>query len=164
MPFLTDTVTVRSCGPDEWELLDPLVYEGEVDRWVVEPGFRTDFASIPAIAAWLIPRTGTYTRAAILHDWFCRVGIQAGIIDPVDADGVFRRVLREAEVPFLLRWIMWAGVRASALTQEHRRPGWWRTAPQFFAAALAALPLITPAALVIVPSLWLYRQLDRVFT
>ena len=34
----------------------------------VGAGFVTDFASIPRIARWLIPKLGRYNKAAVVHD------------------------------------------------------------------------------------------------
>jgi Protein of unknown function (DUF1353) len=167
MPFLPvmgeDQVRLRveRVSDEEWMLLGPLRYEGNTDRWTVPIGFRTDFASVPRAAVWLVPRFGVYTYAAVLHDYFCRVGIHAGAISAVDADGVFRRVLGELGTPTFLRWLIWCGVRWSARTQEHRRAGWWRTAPQVLGLTLAALPIVGPPALVILAALRVYAAVEQ---
>jgi hypothetical protein len=59
-------------------------------------GFRTDLATVPRVVTWLIPRFGVYTLAAILHDWLCTEGIRSGAVTSREADGIFRRVMREA--------------------------------------------------------------------
>ncbi len=56
--------------------------------------------------AWLVPPYGLFTPAAVLHDHLWRVLVPAGGIDPVDADGLFRRAMHELGVPFLIRWFM----------------------------------------------------------
>jgi hypothetical protein len=160
MPFRTDLV-VRAVDAESWELERPLIYHGQVDEWIVPAGFSTDFASVPAITAWLVPRTGVYPRAAVLHDWFCRVGIQWGVINPVDADGVFRRVLGELGVGTVLRWWIWAGVRWSARTDPRRQAGWWTTAPRLAVVTASALPFLLPPALVIWPAIAAYRAVER---
>jgi hypothetical protein len=162
VPFVPDELVVRRVDAQEWELVSPVYYRGEVDGWVIPAGFRTDFASAPRAVVWLIPRFGIYTMAAVLHDWFCRVGIQAGSISAVDADGVFRRVLREQGVGVALRWLMWTGVRLSALTQQHRRPGWRSTAPAVIGLALLAVPLVAPPGLLVALALAVFRVVERV--
>jgi hypothetical protein len=144
VPFESDAVVVARYDDNTWELVNPLRYHGAVDTFYVPPGFLTDFASVPRIGVWLIPRFGRYTRAAILHDWLCKTQP----IPPVDVDGVFRRVMREEGVQPVKRYLMWAGVRWGALTDPRRRRGWWRTAPQLIGITILALPLGIPMAAV----------------
>jgi len=157
-------VVVRRLDDERWELVAPLFYQGNTDTFVVPAGFVTDFASVPRVAVWLIPRFGRYTPAAILHDWLCGPGILSGLIDPVDVDGIFRRVMRELGVPTVQRWLMWTGVRWSATTQAHRRFGWWSTAPATIAISLAALPIVAPAGVAILLGLAIYTAAERVVT
>jgi hypothetical protein len=164
MPFLDEDVMVRRLDAERWVLVRSVVYRGNVDTFTVPEGFVTDFASVPRVAVWLIPRFGRYTPAAILHDWLCGPGVRDGLISSVDADGVFRRVMRELDVPTVQRWLMWAGVRWSALTQPHRRPGWWSTAPAVLPISVAALPLVAPAGIAILFGLALYTLVERLAT
>ncbi len=161
MPFETPTVAVRSSGPEEWELLESLAYRGRRDRFVVPAGFRTDLATVPRVVVWLVPRWGLYTRAAVLHDWLCTEGIATGAVTARDADGLFRRVMRESGVPVLRRWLMWCGVRWGALTDRRRRRGWLLSAPGVLAITLLAAPLVLPPALVIVPALLVFGVAER---
>lgn len=162
MPFETPTVAVRTSGPEAWELLEPLAYRGKRQRFVVPAGFRTDLATVPGVVAWLVPRWGLYTRAAVLHDWLCTVGIATGVVTSRDADGIFRRVLRESGVPVLRRWLMWCGVRWGALADPRRRRGWLLSAPGVLAITLAAAPLVLPPALLVAPALLVYGVAERV--
>lgn len=165
MPFLPQSVDpaklveVGGEDADTWSLLRPLVYRGSTDTWTVPAGFRTDFASVPRALVWLAPRFGTFTPAAILHDWLCEDGIEQGV-HPVDVDGVFRRVMRELGVPVLLRWLMWCGVRWGALETPRRRRGWWRTAPLVLAISVLAAPLVVPPGLVILVALHVYAAVE----
>ena len=95
-------------NPNAWELLSPLIYRGKWETFQVPQGFVTDFASTPRLIWWLIPPYGRYTRAAVLHDWFYR--IRADMMPRKEADGIFRRVMREEGVGWR-RWVMWAAVR-----------------------------------------------------
>ncbi|MGY1641812.1 DUF1353 domain-containing protein [Geodermatophilus sp. SYSU D00703] len=162
MPFESTSLVVRRVDAETWELVDPLVYRGDRQRFVVPAGFRTDFASVPRVFAWLIPRYGAYTLAAILHDWLADEGIWSGAVTPREADGLFRRVMREGGVPVLRRWMMWAAVRWGALTEAHRRPGWLVSAPGVVAVSVLAAPLVVPPAVAIAPGLLLYALAERV--
>ena len=162
MPFVPGTLTVRRVDADRWALVGDLVYLGNRDRFVVPAGFTTDFATVPRPVTWLVPRFGAYTLAAILHDWLCTEGIRSGAVTARDADGIFRRVMREAGVPVLRRWLMWTGVRWGALVDPARRPGWLISAPGVLAISALAAPLVLPPAVLIVPGLVVFALAERV--
>ena len=162
MPFDSPALTVRRIADEEWEVVEPLTYRGRRDAFVVPAGFRTDFASVPRLAIWLFPRFGRYTPAAVLHDWLTDVGITAGAVSARDADGLFRRVMRELGVPPVRRWLMWTGVRWGALANPVRRPGWWRDAPRVLALSVLAAPLVVPPAAAIALALAAYTVLEAV--
>ncbi|MDO3649118.1 DUF1353 domain-containing protein [Nocardia mangyaensis] len=107
MAFIGGGPVVEELDAKFWRLTEPLAYRGAVDTFTVPAGFRTDFASVPRPLVWLIPRYGAYTRAAILHDYLCR----GDEVDRADADGIFRRCLRELGISVPRRWMMWAAVR-----------------------------------------------------
>jgi hypothetical protein len=113
---------------------------------------------------WLIPQFGRYTPAAVLHDWLVTEGLLAGVVSSRDADGLFRRVLREEGVPPVRRWLMWCGVRWGALTNALRRPGWWRDAPRVLALSVLAAPIVVPPALVITAALAVYTVVESAVT
>ncbi len=162
MPFEPGILTVRSLDADTWELVDDLVYHGRWERFVVPAGFVTDFATVPRVVTWLVPRFGAYTLAAILHDWLSTEGIRSGAVTSRQADGIFRRVMRETGVPVLRRWLMWAGVRWGALATDQRRSGWAVSAPGVLAISVLAAPLVLPPAVAIVPGLVVMALAERV--
>jgi hypothetical protein len=161
VPFEPGSLTVSRVDAERWSLVDDLVYHGRWERFVVPAGFRTDFASVPRVVTWLIPRFGAYTLAAILHDWLVSTGIRTGAVTARQADGIFRRVMRESGVPVLRRWLMWAGVRWGALTDDRRRAGWLASAPGVLAISVLAAPLVVPPALAIAPGLVVYGLAER---
>ena len=115
MPFDRDTrLVVEQLDSNCWELKAPLVYHGKDRTFTLEPGFRTDFATVPFFLTWLVPRYGSYTTAAVLHDWL----LDRTTLKRCDSDGIFRRALRELGVPFVRRWVMWAAVRLNGVRRE----------------------------------------------
>ena len=137
-----------------WQLDAPLVYKAKSETFTVDPPFPTDFASVPRVFVWFLPRYGRYTRAAILHDSLWKRA-QAGEMKWRDADGIFRRAMRELRVPFLRRWIMWTAVRWGAL--KHVNSGgatdWWKDAPAVLLFTVIAAPIVLPPAAVILVAL-----------
>ena len=101
-------LALKEISDEEWEVIKPLKYSGKSDTFTVPSEFRTDLASVPRALTWFVPRYGRYTKAAVLHDFLCRNPDQAS---REDADGIFRRTMRELDVSILRRWIMWAAVR-----------------------------------------------------
>lgn len=154
---------VEQVNDEEWRLLRDLVWEGDSQRFTVTKGFTTNFASVPRPFWWLIPRSGKYTWAAVLHDaiW-CDTQKPPGErqVDPWDADGIFRRALKEAGVSQLRRYLMWAAVRLNAVI----RGRFGKKGPiQLVPLALIVLPatvFLVPAATVVVASLVVFWILE----
>ncbi len=146
-------VVVEEVDDKNWKVRQAYSYTGERDTFHVAVGQETDFASVPRVFVWFLPRYGRYTKAAILHDHLWRDLAAEGKLDFIDADGTFRRAMRELEVPFLKRWIMWAAVRWGALAKPRGRHRWWREAPRVLLVTVFALPFVLPAAVVILASL-----------
>lgn len=146
MPFLGDVV-VKPIRPEgkRWELVQPFTYTGATDTFTVPAGFTTDFASVPRVFVWLLPRYGRWTQAAILHDYLWDLA-RKGQFRKHDADGLFNRALRELGVPYLRRWVMWAAVRVGSGTHELFAPG----PVQFLKVLAVAVPTVV---IVAVPAL-----------
>ena len=66
-------VVVKPILPEgtRWMLVEPFSYHAARDTFTVPAGFVTDFASVPRVFVWLLPRYGRWTQAAILHDYLC---------------------------------------------------------------------------------------------
>jgi hypothetical protein len=118
VPFRTP-LNVRHDIGEEWSLLDPLVFEGERDFFVMRKDFRTDFASIPRPVRWLFDTAGTNSEPGVLHDAVWRESKRDDgrepRVDPWDADGLFRRALRESGATAMTRALMWIAVRVAAI-------------------------------------------------
>ncbi len=142
-------VVVEPVDAVTWRLVERLIYRGEEEIFLIPAGYVTDFATVPRVAVWLIPRFGSYTKAAILHDFL----LTDTEVSSVDADNLFRRALRELGVPPWRRTLMWTGVRWGAAFNRRRRAGWWRTAPAVFLWSLLFLATIVPPLAVVVVAL-----------
>ncbi|WP_322762283.1 DUF1353 domain-containing protein [Frankia sp. Cr2] len=149
MPFVSGGVVVEEIDEVSWRVLEAIVYQGNEQLFTVEKDFVTDFASVPQIFTWLIPRYGRYTKAAILHDWLWGLADRGGI-ERADADGIFRRAMRELDVSFLRRWLMWGAVRLAAVRESGLSTLWHPGFGQF--AAFIAV-LVPGLLFVLVPGL-----------
>lgn len=173
MAFESNELVVRRCGPDTWQLEESLVYHGKHDTITVPAGFETDFASVPRVFTWMVPKYGKYTLASVLHDYLCEQlhegrarWIPASdeklvILTSRDVDGLFRRVMREQDVPVLQRWIMWAGVRVGAMFNKNRRPGILQDVPLMLCLLLVTLPFTLVPAVGILLALAVYLPLEK---
>jgi Protein of unknown function (DUF1353) len=154
MPF-DGTVVVTPVLPEgrRWRLVEGFRYQGNVDSFAVPADFVTDFASVPRVFVWLLPRYGRWTQAAILHDFLwksIRDHDPAVPIDKFDADGIFNRAMRELGVPYLRRWLMWTAVRWASGPRQ-----WLARGPlpllEMVAISLPALVLLAvPTVIVLV--------------
>jgi hypothetical protein len=164
MAFAGDVV-VRELGGDEgsrWRLEQPLTYRGRRDEFVVPAGFTTDFASVPQALTWLVPRYGRYTKAAILHDFLWRE-CAAGRFGWADADGLLRRAMRELDVPFLRRWLMWAAVRLACIATRDVRSLWqqgWVALVQLLTVAVPGIAFVAAPLVVVLVFTAVYQLLE----
>jgi hypothetical protein len=163
MPFIgAADVVVKQRDDNNWVTQLDLSYEGKTQNWRVPRETETDFASVPRVFVWFLPRYGRYTKAAILHDYLWRNEAAGGQISWIDADAVFRRAMRELEVPFLRRWMMWAAVRWAALTKPRGTESWWRESWRVLLVTLMAAPFVVPPAVVIFASLALFWVFEAI--
>jgi len=89
-------------------LLAPLVYHSDLIGHIEVPkGYRTDFASVPRFFWRILPPTGRYSRAAVVHDYLC----DTRPVDSKTAAEVFLEAMKHARVPVWKRTIMYRAVR-----------------------------------------------------
>lgn len=146
MPFRGEVV-VKPIPPvgEHWELVQSFDYEGNTDRFTVPAHFVTDFASVPRVFVWLLPRYGRWTQAAVLHDYLWHLA-REGKMSKFDADGIFNRALRELGVPYLRRWIMWTAVRWASGPRS-----WFAEGPvPFLKMLVISVPTLAVVALPVV--------------
>lgn len=79
----------------------------------VEKGFDTDYASVPRIFWAIYPPDGSYTDAAVIHDYlYWYQAAQPGKpITRVEADAVFLEAMTALGVPWHRRHILHKAVR-----------------------------------------------------
>jgi uncharacterized protein DUF1353 len=132
-------ILLRQIGPNAFQLMEGFRYrmpEGQgLSEYVVpQHDFRlppdqgdnsTDLASVPQLFWWFIASYGRHTRPALLHDHLVD---QPNIVGRRKASHVFRLALRESEVGFVRRWLMWTVVSFATWLKT----GWWRLALTFF--------------------------------
>ena len=158
--FLEGTVVdVQEISEQKWKLLKQMDYQGAKELFQVPVGQTTDFASVPRIFVWFLPRYGRYTKAAILHDYLWEEKVPEGM-SRIDADGLFRQAMRELNVPFLRRWIMWAAVRWAALFKPDGRAGWLKELPRVLFFTVIGLFVILPPVLPILFSLLVFHIME----
>jgi hypothetical protein len=158
--FLEGTVVdVEEISEQKWKLLKQMDYQGAKELFQVPAGQTTDFASVPRIFVWFLPRYGRYTKAAILHDYLWEEKVPQGM-SRIDADGLFRQAMRELNVPFLRRWIMWAAVRWAALFKPDGRAGWLKELPRVLFFTLVGLFVVLPPVLPILFSLVVFHLME----
>ena len=90
-----------------WKLVEKFEFNNKKYTISVPAGFITDFASVPRIFWWLIPPTGRYGKAAVVHD-FC---YRKACFSRKECDWIFLEGMRALGVPKWKRLIMWAAVR-----------------------------------------------------
>ena len=158
--FPTGTVVdVEEISDQIWQLLKAIDYQGNQDLFQVPIGQHTDFASVPRVFVWLLPRYGRYTKAAILHDYLWKVAVPHGM-SRLDADGLFRQSMRELGVPFLRRWMMWAAVRWAALFKQDGRREWWREALRVLIVTIITMPIVLLPFFPILLSLLIFHLME----
>lgn len=155
-------VLVRQLDDVNWEVLQAFSYRDPSRSYTVPVGQRTDFASVPRVFVWLLPRYGRYTLSAILHDHLWRELVSAGELTYRDADRLFRQALGSQAVPVLRRWLMWAAVRWAALRKPGGTSGWLRDAPRVLLVTLLAAPVVLPPAAVVLVALGVFYLAELV--
>ncbi|MGD9825770.1 DUF1353 domain-containing protein [Desulfobacter sp.] len=98
---------VEKIGPNAWQLLAPLVFDGS-EKIIVPAGFETDFASVPRFF-WRFcpPAAGNHAEPSVLHDYLCVTSN-----DQPHTDKIFLEAMSANGVGWLKRTVMYIAVRA----------------------------------------------------
>ncbi len=93
-----------------YRVLEDFTYVSEGGEVItVEKGFLTDFASVPRFFRFIIPKTGRYNEATVIHDWLCQLS-NAYRYKRKDADKIFLECMEELGVKKFKRGLMYRGV------------------------------------------------------
>jgi hypothetical protein len=87
-------------------LQQDLIYETPFRSFIIPKGFKTDYASVPKVFWNILPPTGVYTYAAVLHDYL----YHTGIVSKEDADKLFYDVMLELGVSKVKAYGMYKAV------------------------------------------------------
>ena len=111
--------------------------------------FRTDLASVPDVFAWLVPRSGDFLPAAVLHDGLVDGQYRGPRIDRFEADRIFRTAMEELGTGRVRSWLMWSAATVGTLWTGRRVRD--RAA---LVVLLAAVTLLGTAATLDLLDLW----------
>lgn len=111
IPGFWTPLIARKEGRRVWVLAQDLVYASAIEEAppsiLVPAGFRSDFATIPRFLWSIIPPDGTYTAAAVLHDFL----YSENRIPRWVADSIFCEAMKQSGTPWVARWPIWMAVR-----------------------------------------------------
>lgn len=114
MSSFTTPLDVEYLDGRVWKLTAAFEYhvgvEGSEEVIVVPAGYVTDFASIPRIFWNILPPTGQYGKAAVIHDYLYSVG-SGNRYSRVQADEIFREAMQILGVGTIRRTLMFRAVR-----------------------------------------------------
>lgn len=117
------TITELEPTWEKWRLETDVVYDlGDGSLITVPKGFITDGASVPRPLWDIVPAWGRYSRAAVLHDFLCRM-IDRGkphrlAPDRHAADALFLQAMIDSGVNTAVRNAMWAAVRGYSIALQ----------------------------------------------
>ena len=154
---------VFAAGVREFRMTRRIGYRDRVYGELLVPGdpetFETDLTSVPAVFAWLVPKTGAHLPATLLHDGLVYspgqppsyISTEGHRIDRSEANRVFRDAMADTGTGVVRRWLMWSAVTAATMTHG-RGTDWgpWRRLKYRLAAltTLGAIALIGIASTV----------------
>lgn len=98
-----------------WEIYEEFVWraDGTTKGVRVPKGFQTDFASVPRVPLAYLACGNTAHEAAVIHDYLYRHDSNP-VVERVHADDIFNIIMKEMNVAFLRRIVMYRAVRLFA--------------------------------------------------
>ncbi|GAB3310511.1 DUF1353 domain-containing protein [Epidermidibacterium keratini] len=135
---------VRSINGTDFAVLHQLGYRGAAGEFIFPDDldrFRTDFASVPGLFTWLVPRTGDFLPAAVLHDALVSGEYIGPRVSREQADEIFRIAMDELGTGRVRSRLMWAAV--SLATMFLSRSMWRRVALIGVLAVIVVLGVVS---------------------
>lgn len=124
---------LRSVDGRDFHLLRKIGYcSAHYEECFVVPAdlrrFTTDLASVPALFTWLVPKSGDFLPAAVLHDALTRPGAYIGPdtgrdgtpFGRAEADQIFREAMIGLGTGRVRAWLMWAAVTLTTMWHSGR--------------------------------------------
>lgn len=109
-PRFLDPLVLEYIDGRNWKVVTEFDYHtdiGSLGIVHVPAGFLTDFASVPRVLWRVLPPTGKYGKAAVVHDYLYRT---RGIATKAQADSIFLEAMTALGVDAVTRHIMYEGV------------------------------------------------------
>lgn len=114
MQTFKEDLIVKSYSVNKWQLVQPFYFyfneNNKEEGVIVTEGFITDFASVPRILWSILPPTGLYTKAAVMHDFLYKNGYVKKY-NRKFCDKMFLEAMRALKVDHITRNVMYFGVR-----------------------------------------------------
>lgn len=108
MKFL-DPLIVRHLDSTTWVVEQDLRFiSNSGDIIYIPAGLETDFASVPRVFWSIIPPTGRWGSAAVLHDFL----YETRFYDRKTCDDLFLEAMKNLGVNYFVRYIMYYAVRS----------------------------------------------------
>ena len=124
--FLGDLI-LKDIDGNTWRLAQPFGYVTAAGDVINVPcGFITDLASIPWAFRWILPKSGPYNKAAVIHDW-----LYANHLFPREkCDNILLEAMLYEGVNTVTAHVMWAAVRLGGWipwrNEKRRASNIWR--------------------------------------
>ena len=110
-----DFTLLRQIGYRSKDHAEPFVVPADLTT------FSTDLASVPRVLTWLVPKSGDFLPAVVLHDALVDdVHYLGPRIDRAQADLVFRTAMIELGTGRVRAWLMWSAVTMATMWQSGR--------------------------------------------
>jgi hypothetical protein len=109
MGTFCEDLDLRYLDGCHWRLLGAFTYRHPTATISVPAGFETDFASIPRFFWRVLPPTGKYGKAAVVHDYIYRT--PSVPLTRAEADQVFLDAMADLGVGRMTRSVMYRAVR-----------------------------------------------------
>lgn len=106
----TDPLVVEYLDGEKWAVRETFAYQHALGLFLVPAGFVTDFATVPRFFWRIIPPTGQYGKATVIHDYLYLTPTYH--VTRAQADQVFLDAMADLGVPEFQRRMMYGLVRA----------------------------------------------------
>ena len=101
-----------------WTVENPFAWCGAMGQRIEVPdGFVTDLASVPRLLWWLLPPFGSYTQAAVLHDWL----YSHHRMTRPEADSILWAAMKVCGTTLWERVLIYGGVRIGGWLPFYRK-------------------------------------------